>query len=75
MISSSSSLGKIVGPTNMWRPSIAFYEAPRRVVWTPPSGSCGTSPAALFSSKYWTRPRPCRRARPPGSRIPVSQSP
>ncbi|AAB60905.1 hypothetical protein AtNW77_Chr1g0065841 [Arabidopsis thaliana] len=42
------------------------------IVYTPPSRSCGTSPA-VFTSK-WRRPRPCRL--PPGSYIPASdQSP
>ncbi|CAH8257025.1 unnamed protein product [Arabidopsis lyrata] len=38
------------------------------IVYTPPSRSCGTSPA-VFTWK-WRRPRPCRL--PPGSYIPAS---
>ncbi|XP_019101023.1 PREDICTED: uncharacterized protein LOC109132968 [Camelina sativa] len=38
------------------------------IVYTPPSRSCGTSPA-VYTSK-WRRPRPCRL--PPGGVITAS---
>ncbi|CAA7041272.1 unnamed protein product [Microthlaspi erraticum] len=48
---------------------LSYYVPPSRIVFTPGSPSCGSSPASsVFSSKYWTRP--CRRARPPGTNIP-----
>ncbi|KAG7650656.1 hypothetical protein AtNW77_Chr1g0065821 [Arabidopsis thaliana] len=52
--------------------SWAFNGAP--IVFTPPSSSCGGSPAAVMASEWMPR-RPCRRTRPPGTNIPVSQSP
>ncbi|XP_010415088.1 PREDICTED: uncharacterized protein LOC104701147 [Camelina sativa] len=52
---------------------LAFWGKP--IVWTPPSNSCGASPAAAIESSKWTTGRPCRRSHPPGTNIPVSQSP
>ncbi|KAG7585869.1 hypothetical protein ISN45_Aa02g012190 [Arabidopsis thaliana x Arabidopsis arenosa] len=53
---------------------LAFWGNP--IVWTPHSNSCGGSPASVFSSSKWTTGQPCRRSRPPGTNIPVSdQSP
>ncbi|ANM58205.1 transmembrane protein [Arabidopsis thaliana] len=53
---------------------LAFWGNP--IVWTPHSNSCGGSPASVFASSKWTTGRPCRRSRPPGTNIPVSdQSP
>ncbi|ESQ28836.1 hypothetical protein EUTSA_v10019360mg [Eutrema salsugineum] len=68
-------LSSQVGVVESTGRKLTFYGPPKRVVWTPPSNSCGTSPAAILSSKYWTRGQPCRRPRPPGTNIPVSQSP
>ncbi|XP_018484658.1 secreted transmembrane peptide 6 isoform X2 [Raphanus sativus] len=42
------------------------------IIWTPPSNSCGASPAVWYPKP--TKPRPCRRS--PGIGIPTSyQSP
>ncbi|KAG2331681.1 hypothetical protein Bca52824_002861 [Brassica carinata] len=65
-----SSQARLVESTGRKLAAWKFGGAP--IIWTPPSNSCGASPAIWYPKP--TKRRPCRR--PPGIGIPASfQSP
>ncbi|KAF8106026.1 hypothetical protein N665_0148s0014 [Sinapis alba] len=65
-----SSRARLVESTGRKLAAWGFGGAP--IIWTPPSNSCGASPAVWYPNP--TNRRPCRR--PPGIGIPASyQSP
>ncbi|XP_018484650.1 secreted transmembrane peptide 6 isoform X1 [Raphanus sativus] len=65
-----SSQARLVESTGRKLAVRGFGGAP--IIWTPPSNSCGASPAVWYPKP--TKPRPCRRS--PGIGIPTSyQSP